>query len=971
MGSPLREALSQLCIEIGWSYGVFWKAIRSGNRVQLVWGDGHCERMSADPVISGFEAMDLLLKEKIALRGSREGHVGELGCRAEDRVTTLVNNLMVPQVHVVGDGIIGRAALMGNHQWILHDHESVTKELAEMNQQFWAGIQTIAIIPVLPHGVVQLGSTKMVMEDIRFINHVKCLFEQLCCEVGVPFRGTVLRDLSQKVSVQDSLGVPNIVSQTRNMITEINRSMSLTSDGCNKHLESPNSSPASQLSCLAVTQSYGRIALDVPLIQQTSSSSPILLSGFVQQMTHPHHRPNFLNNELEGEHLRSQIRICNPEMSSTIGDLPHDSSSIPTSDLCHSRSMLVKKHLLPLSGNGKQDSAKHNGFILDDTTTVQLGSDGHRFPSSLKDSNVLSLLDRSKLTTNANDFGGCRSHPGNKMEILNNQCTVSNSASMPHTLNRIDGSINSNAISVDYFPNNATSVNKKFQTMSIAENLKQDNDLFQALGVPLTEPDQQSLFFQSLRGALQTSCSNNTNTIQQNSSHHAVVAETGNSAGNKSSTEVSDSYGLLHVDEWKLPVTSEAVAENDLFDALALQGKSRSCDGRFDDAFVHSSKVNAIELSTDIFTCITQQDIGQLIGALYEDISFSGLISESKPDQLLDAIVSKQTSAGKQNLFDNISCDASSTRTSSSLDNANLPAYVWEPSSKQMVGRSLAASPITIKRETPASSSVKSVCSEDKTEGCSQKYAGKRSEISLWVENCQSVASDSISAGHSKRADEVGKLNRKRSRPGENPRPRPKDRQMIQDRVKELRGIVPNGAKCSIDALLEKTIKHMLFLQSVTKHADKLKEAGEPKIISKEGNLLLKDNFEGGATWAFDVGTQSMACPIIVEDLNSPRQMLVEMLCEERGLFLEIADQIRGLGLTILKGVMEVRKDKVWARFVVEANRDVTRMEIFLSLVHLLEPTLGNSMLPKVVGLSSNTFHPSSIPATGYSDCLR
>jgi hypothetical protein len=42
------------------------------------------------------------------------------------------------------------------------------------------------------------------------------------------------------------------------------------------------------------------------------------------------------------------------------------------------------------------------------------------------------------------------------------------------------------------------------------------------------------------------------------------------------------------------------------------------------------------------------------------------------------------------------------------------------------------------------------------------------------------------------------------------------------------------------------------------------------------------------------------------------------MLCKERGIFLEIADQIRGLGLTILKGVMEVRKDKVWARFAVE-----------------------------------------------------
>jgi hypothetical protein len=44
--------------------------------------------------------------------------------------------------------------------------------------------------------------------------------------------------------------------------------------------------------------------------------------------------------------------------------------------------------------------------------------------------------------------------------------------------------------------------------------------------------------------------------------------------------------------------------------------------------------------------------------------------------------------------------------------------------------------------------------------------------------------------------------------------------------------------------------------------------------------LLLKDNFEGGATWAYEVGSQSMVCPIIVEDLNHPRQMLVEVVTE-------------------------------------------------------------------------------------------
>ncbi|KAH9698802.1 hypothetical protein KPL71_024138 [Citrus sinensis] len=99
--------------------------------------------------------------------------------------------------------------------------------------------------------------------------------------------------------------------------------------------------------------------------------------------------------------------------------------------------------------------------------------------------------------------------------------------------------------------------------------------------------------------------------------------------------------------------------------------------------------------------------------------------------------------------------------------------------------------------------------------------------------------------------------------------------------------------KCTMllmDALLERTIKHMLFLQSVTKHVHKLKQTEESKItlrqssclnlqiIKKEGGLLLKDNSEGGETCAFEVGSQSMVCPVAVEDLNSPRPLLVKLV---------------------------------------------------------------------------------------------
>ncbi|KAJ0602449.1 putative transcription factor LHW [Helianthus annuus] len=84
-----------------------------------------------------------------------------------------------------------------------------------------------------------------------------------------------------------------------------------------------------------------------------------------------------------------------------------------------------------------------------------------------------------------------------------------------------------------------------------------------------------------------------------------------------------------------------------------------------------------------------------------------------------------------------------------------------------------------------------------------------------------------------------------------------------------------------------------------------------------------------------------MVCPLMVEDVGANGQMLIEMLYKEKGLFLEIVDMIRQFGVIILKGVMEDRGDYIRARFIVEpeANKHVTRHEIFTSLVQFLQTT--------------------------------
>ncbi|KAI8574433.1 hypothetical protein RHMOL_Rhmol01G0353300 [Rhododendron molle] len=190
-----------------------------------------------------------------------------------------------------------------------------------------------------------------------------------------------------------------------------------------------------------------------------------------------------------------------------------------------------------------------------------------------------------------------------------------------------------------------------------------------------------------------------------------------------------------------------------------------------------------------------------------------------------------------------------------------------------------------------------------------QSFVEKDTLHSLGSESCGVSSSMGFSSrSHSafseqlNSAQEPAKGNKKRARPGENGRPRPRDRQLIQDRIKELRELVPNGSKCSIDLLLERTIKHMLFMQSITKHADKLSKCVESKLHDKGTSLGGLPGYDQGSSWAMEVGSHLKVCPIMVENINVNGQMLIEMLCEESGHFLEIAEAIRSIGLAILKG---------------------------------------------------------------------
>ncbi|XP_075648033.1 transcription factor bHLH155 isoform X1 [Castanea sativa] len=303
--------------------------------------------------------------------------------------------------------------------------------------------------------------------------------------------------------------------------------------------------------------------------------------------------------------------------------------------------------------------------------------------------------------------------------------------------------------------------------------------------------------------------------------------------------------------------------------------------------------------------------------AMPEGMSNSQLTSDSHPDHLLEAVVANVCQSGSDIKSEKPFCkpvqsllttEVSPEPSSHTVHTITSAAYSFEKSS--LVGDD--------KQHCLSSSGV---CGAISPTGFSS--------------NCPSTCSEQL-----ERSSEPAKNNKKRARPGENCRPRPRDRQLIQDRIKELRDLVPNGSKCSIDSLLERTIKHMLFLQSITKHADKLNKCANLKLHNKEPGMVSCSSSEHGSSWAVEVGGHLKVCSIIVENLNKNGQMLVEMLCEECSHFLEIAEAIRSLGLTILKGVTEAHGEKTWICFVVEGqnNRNIHRMDILWSLVQILQP---------------------------------
>ena len=214
------------------------------------------------------------------------------------------------------------------------------------------------------------------------------------------------------------------------------------------------------------------------------------------------------------------------------------------------------------------------------------------------------------------------------------------------------------------------------------------------------------------------------------------------------------------------------ITENDLFDGLGMDFGFELAGESWEDFIMPLFNDGQSNVSTGISECISELAVGSMAGPR------KGLFSELGLDQLLEDVVGNSSSVTKSNSEDQFS-STKRRRLGSSSVNSNQVQFA-SLSSCLSGGMNV----------------MQPVYNQDKISSLvPKKEVIPKSQVGLWIDDSYSINAGGSAAAQSKMPVEPTKVTKKRAKPGESTRPRPKDRQQIKDRLEELRGIIPNGSK--------------------------------------------------------------------------------------------------------------------------------------------------------------------------------
>ncbi|WOK91841.1 transcription factor LHW isoform X1 [Canna indica] len=195
----LHEALRNVCLSSDdWTYSVFWTIrprpyfaapILPSSVFSLYPSRVTCPTVFVR--IGGAEeamAARMLMWED----GFCRPRVEDIG--GEDAVQKAFSKMSI-QLYNYGEGLMGKVASDKCHKWVFKEPSECEPNLSnywqssfdaippEWNDQFASGIQTIAVIQA-GHGLLQLGSCKIIPEDLHFVLRMRYMFESLGYQSG-------------------------------------------------------------------------------------------------------------------------------------------------------------------------------------------------------------------------------------------------------------------------------------------------------------------------------------------------------------------------------------------------------------------------------------------------------------------------------------------------------------------------------------------------------------------------------------------------------------------------------------------------------------------------------------------------------------------------------------------------------------------------------------------------------------------
>ncbi|XP_057872921.2 uncharacterized protein LOC131079056 isoform X1 [Cryptomeria japonica] len=1056
-----------MCASTNGHIGVGWKHLSSLQAICLVivcivccrmltWEDGYCNFAKPSLISTPALGMPDLFLNGLNFGGNSldDATPSQDENSLEDKIGLAVAKMSY-QVFSLGDGIIGHVAYTGKHQWILVENNgtvlanptgAVNDHLmieAGWQNQFAAGIKTIALIGVLSHGVVQLGSTHLIMENLELVKHIRTLFLELQNVPGVfvsEFQEASLTVKNQvpvlapmpsppnriELPILQGIPVASIQDYSNLIFQEKDNSKVLVNSSSPLGLELRGSKTQPCLfasACSSDTSakiSRHSSPLQINSLQLRSSSPTVnnyqggkavrkIIPPSTYREMHPfqfamqtmvpssdnqqtlHAAPdqrkscmptinkniqkttdcqwqfdssmirgkNSIQHQMDGsiksgsEQGSTQSSLCKAETNGN-GNLLGSGLTIPNKDEKAPKKRLFSEqdpYLKELKHTNMMSSLQtcHKGVYLPGDTSAYLKS-----AVQLQTNEMVAALDITPMAMGETDIGKA-TVLDSPLSLVGTCTSGSHSKHVSKVLANVNEEPNTEVLCSDIAPfwNGVTfSEELKLEQCWLTEILEKNepptfqNDFPHKLsytkvgmedtGISLADisslkNDQWENIFQNDKKKFKL-----LNNDQHDDSQHMLQFS--------ACTEMSKT---LEPYLTKLP-------DGDIWNEMLLPKSNLTSPNLRDQSFE--------DLPCSV--CFSDMDVGGTLNNSADRELALQFLPETDSGHLLNAVIGNMDLNVCQRQDDDISGKSTGLRLSTKPFLYTDSCLAGEISRREQKQSELIGIPHIKQTLGKMSSKILTSSYNFQEENAIQESPSEAPlniQCDAWIDEDEIVSDEELRIMNLQKFEEPVTENRKEDRPGDSARLRPKDRQQIQDCVRELREIIPGGTKCSIDSLLERTIKHLTFLQCVTEHVDRLKISEKSKMFHKEGSFLARDELKGGPSWALELDGQMIRCPVIVENLDQPQQMLVEMLCEEQGLFLEIADTLRGLGLIILNSFMESRHLKMWAHFVVETNRNAQlhRMEVLWSLMHLLQP--------HAINYSNGTCQPVQIEPRQYS----